>query len=268
MCYYKKNYFTVPTMRGDFEVLLFNIIQWICGSLPWEKNLKDPSAVQQQKEKAFNNVQKFLKECFTSEVPGPVSQFMTLLASLKYNEVPNYNKFREILVKGLQKLNHIPTGKLEFATAKKQEKPPSTPKKTKTATANDKGAVKKIKSTPAKASTPAKSTETTKTPRGKRNAALASDALNASIDSIVLDEKCMSGKDMRRQLLENIDGDAEYEVQIKKRKIKPNTSNIESPSKPPVKRSRKKIIDVSLTDSEPEVLNFFLIKIKFRSIYE
>lgn len=235
-------------MRGDFEVLLFNIIQWICGSLPWEKNLKDPSAVQQQKEKAFKDVQKFLKECFTSEIPSAVSQFMSLLATLKYNETPNYNKFRDILVKGLQKLNHTPTGKLEFI-AKNTEKLPSTPKKTKTTITEEKGAIKKTKSTPAKASTPAK---LTRTPKGKRIVALANDSLNSSIDSIVLNEKCMSGRDMRRQLLENIDGDAEYEVQIKKRKIRtPGYS--ESPAKTPVKRSRRKVQDVSITDSEPEV---------------
>lgn len=242
-------------MRGDLEVLLYNIIQWICGTLPWEKNLKEPSGVQQQKEKAFNNVQKFLKECFTSEVPQPVSQFMTLLATLKYNDIPNYDKFREILVKGLQKLNHTPTGKLEFST-KKLEKPPSTPKKAKNSATEEKGSVKKVKCTPAKASTPAKVTNTPKTPRGKQTVALADDSLNTSIDSIILDEKCMKGKDMRRQLLENIDGDADYVVQIKKRKIKATTSSSESPAKPPAKRSRKKVLDESITDSEPEVNSF------------
>ena len=242
-------------MRGDFEILLYNMIQWLCSSLPWEANLKDPSPVQQQKEKAFNNVQKFLKECFkTSEVPSPISQFMTLLASLKYNDTPNYNKFKDILAKGLDKLGHTPSGKLEFSN-KNANKSVTTPKKKKETKAP---AAAEKKETPKKT----KPTPTAKSPRGKRNMALLDDTLNNSIDSVVLDERCMSGRDMRRQLLDNIDGDAEYVVQIKKRKTKTSPpSNGNTPTKPPAKRGRKKIekpADSSITDSEPEVKYYIL----------
>ncbi|OXU30319.1 hypothetical protein TSAR_014916 [Trichomalopsis sarcophagae] len=241
----------VPTMRGDFEILLYNMIQWICGALPWEKNLKDPGPVHQQKEKAFNNVQTFLKECFkTSEIPTPISQFMTLLASIKFNETPNYNKFRDILVKGLQKLNHTPTGKLEFST-KKVDKLPSTPKRTKASAAETKGSAKKSKPEPKAKPVPA-----AKSPRGKRNILPLNESLNSSIDSVVLNEKCINGRDMRRQLA-NIDCDAEYEVQIKKRKTKTSPKDSATPTKPPAKRGRKKIIqpeDLSGSDSEPEIV--------------
>lgn len=238
-------------MRSDFEILLYNMIQWLCSYLPWEKNLKDPSSVQQQKERAFNNVQKFLKECFiTREVPAPINQFMSLLASLKYNEAPNYNKFRDILSKGLQKMNHTTIGKLEFTKKKcdKTDKPLSTPKKSKISAVESKGSAKKAKSTPA-----------AKSPRGKRNMTPTNDSLNTSIDSVVLDEKCMSGRDMRRQLLANIDGDAEYEVQIKKRKTKANASNGMTLTKPTARTGRRKVerqVDTSITDSEPEVKNY------------
>lgn len=240
-------------MRGDFEILLYNMIQWVCGTLPWEKNLKDPGPVQLQKEKAFNNVQTFLKECFkTSEVPTPISQFMSSLASIKFNETPNYNKFRDILVKGLQKLDHTPTGKLEFST-KKVDKLPLTPKRIKTSAAESKGSTKKSKTEPRTKPVPL-----AKSPRGKRNVRSLNESLNSSIDSVVLNEKCINGRDMRRQLA-NIDIDAEYEVQIKKRKTKNSPKDIETPTKPPAKRGRKKIIkseDLSGSDSEPEVKLF------------
>ncbi|KAJ8670481.1 hypothetical protein QAD02_001740 [Eretmocerus hayati] len=269
----------VPTMRGDLEILLYNMIQWLCGSLPWEKNLKDPQLVHQQKEKALNNVQTFLKDCFSPvEVPAPISQFTTSLASMKYNETPNYSKFREILTKGLQKLDDTPTGKLEFSTKKANVQSVSTPKKTKASAAGDKTPAKKIKSsavgdkTPAKAikpATPAKAkSKVNSTPlkdspappaknhRLKQISTPLNDSLNNSIDSVILDEKCMSGRDMRRKLLANIDGDAEYEVQIKKRKMK--ISQPETPTKPVAKRGRKKMevvnLDSSVTDSEPEVV--------------
>ncbi|XP_058799722.1 serine/threonine-protein kinase VRK1-like [Phymastichus coffea] len=241
----------VPTMRGDLEILLYNILQWLCGTLPWEKSLNDPSWVQQQKENAFKNVKQFLKDCFkTSDVPTVVIEFMTLLSTMTYNDTPNYDKFRDILVKGLNKLNHAPTGgKLEF-TVKKAEKTSFTPRKIAKAAAQSTGSAKKTKSTAAAA--PAKS------PKGRRIVVPDNDSLNDSIDSVILDEKCMSGKDMRRKLLENIDGDAEYDVQIKKRKTKASASNGNTPIKPPAKRGRKKIeitLDSSITDSEPEVVS-------------
>lgn len=247
--------FLVPTMRGDIEILLYNIVQWLCGTIPWEKNLNDPSWVQQQKESAFKNTKKFLQECFkTSEIPAAVSEFTTLLASMKYNDTPQYDKFRDILVKGLKKLNHVPTGKLEFS-AKKIEK--GTPRKTTKVATEPPSSAKKSKA--AAAPSPAASAVKTpsKSPRGRRNIPSANDSLNDSIDSIVMEERCMSGKDMRRKLLENIDGDAEYYVQIKKRKTKTSaSSNGITPTKPPAKRGRKKVekpVDLTISDSEPEV---------------
>ncbi|XP_011502656.1 PREDICTED: serine/threonine-protein kinase VRK1-like isoform X2 [Ceratosolen solmsi marchali] len=234
----------VPTMRGDFEILLYNMIQWLSSSLPWEKNLKDLSLVQQQKEKAFNNVQKFLNECFISEPPVPICQFMSLIASMKFNEIPNYNKFRDIIVKGLQKLNYTLNSKLEFSI-KKTDKPSSMQRKSKVNIGENKNVNRKLKSV-----------SSIKNAKETINSTQIN-SLDNSIDSIILDEKCISGKDIKKQLLANIDGDAEYEVQIKKRKARINQRNGETIIKPTAKRSRKKLTkreDISITDSEPEVI--------------
>ncbi|XP_012257149.2 serine/threonine-protein kinase VRK1-like [Athalia rosae] len=117
----------VPTMRGDFEILSYNMIQWICGSLPWEKNLTNPSAVQKQKQSAFQDLPKFLKECFSSVVPEPINKFMTLLKNMEYNDTPNYQKFKDILVKGLKDMGHKPNGKLNLAASDKTAKSATTP---------------------------------------------------------------------------------------------------------------------------------------------
>jgi hypothetical protein len=39
-------------MRGDLEILAYNLIQWLAGQLPWEKSnlLQNPAKVQQVKE--------------------------------------------------------------------------------------------------------------------------------------------------------------------------------------------------------------------------
>lgn len=40
-----------PSRRGDLEILGYCMLQWLCGKLPWEQNLKDPVAVQAAKTK-------------------------------------------------------------------------------------------------------------------------------------------------------------------------------------------------------------------------
>lgn len=64
---YFKNYVLVPTRRGDFEILVYNLIHWAGGTLPWEKKLTSPTAVQAMKEEAGKNVDQFLKTCFNKQ---------------------------------------------------------------------------------------------------------------------------------------------------------------------------------------------------------
>ncbi|CAN8000000.1 unnamed protein product, partial [Ixodes hexagonus] len=35
--------------RDDLEILGYNMLQWLCGALPWEDNLKDVDYVSKQK---------------------------------------------------------------------------------------------------------------------------------------------------------------------------------------------------------------------------
>lgn len=60
-------------MRGDFEILAYNLIQWSGVSLPWEteKLLASPPNVQAAKEDFMKNLDVSLKKCFgTSSCPG------------------------------------------------------------------------------------------------------------------------------------------------------------------------------------------------------
>lgn len=66
----------VPTMRGDIEILAYNIIQWGGGELPWEKNklLGTPVKVQQAKDELMSGVDSRLKACFSNQqCPGKLS---------------------------------------------------------------------------------------------------------------------------------------------------------------------------------------------------
>lgn len=60
---------TAHSRRGDLEILGYNIVQWLCGRLPWEDNLQDCNYVASQKRALMENVPKFMNICFPSGVP-------------------------------------------------------------------------------------------------------------------------------------------------------------------------------------------------------
>lgn len=62
-----KKIILVPTRRGDFEILVYNLIHWAGGTLPWDKNLSSPVGVQALKEEAGKDVNQFLKKCFVKK---------------------------------------------------------------------------------------------------------------------------------------------------------------------------------------------------------
>ncbi|XP_011872507.1 PREDICTED: serine/threonine-protein kinase VRK1-like [Vollenhovia emeryi] len=214
----------VPTRRSDIEILSYNIIMWLCGSLPWE-NLLDPPTVQKEKEKAFNNMDSFLDKCFQGSVPQAVHKFMTLVASLKFNEIPSYEKLKEVLIAGLKKLNHKPDGKLQLnnigmATA---------PKKT---TQRMKKPANGVRSSPRTKRTDVPSSENEKS-RLKKS--------RQSTIGVVIDKKRCNLKEIEK-VLDDMDSDEEYDIQILKKAKK--TEATEKASKITTAPSRKKKIPI------------------------
>ncbi|XP_017879876.1 serine/threonine-protein kinase VRK1-like [Ceratina calcarata] len=233
----------VPTMRGDFEILGYNMIQWLSGTLLWEKNLSDIVHVQKQKEKAFDNIPEFLKKSFQGSVPGPILKYMTLLASVKYNETPNYEKFIKILVDGLKELSHKPDGKLEFkgkgSDTPRNEVQKSTPQRLKKLVDGSR-----------------------KSPRSKLiKPTVNLNKLNNLDDStvdIVLDKKRGGVKDIK-EILEDIDSDEEYDIKIVKKTRKPKVAPSNSKEEKSPVRNRRRIkrtyVDSMSDQSEPEVIS-------------
>lgn len=226
----------VPSMRGDFEILFYNMIHWLCSSLPWEKDKTDPVTVQKQKEKAFEDIPKFLNKCFNNSTPEPILKYMKLLESTEFKEIPDYGKFVEILNNGLKQLGEMPNGKLEFnnisSSAKSAVSSKSTPQK-----------VKKI--------TPMKR----KSPRTKLISPAKHNALNDSNVGIVMDKKRARLKDLKK-VMPHIESDEEYDILItKKAKLKNNSDLKEqkTPKKEKVKKTTKtRIKNNYLNDSESD----------------
>lgn len=128
----------VETRRGDLEILAYNLIQWLGGSLPWETNLTDPKIVQQSKEQHMSNIKNFLKVCFEAP-PSPIENLLKYINTLKFNDSPDYKKVHSFLMAGLKEVggtlgkpllfeNKKTPDKRKKAAASVTESPPSPPK--------------------------------------------------------------------------------------------------------------------------------------------
>ncbi|XP_053694274.1 nucleosomal histone kinase 1 [Sabethes cyaneus] len=106
----------VPTMRGDMEILAYNVVQWAGTPLPWEteKLLGNPTKVQESKEKHMKDVAGFMKYCFKKQISKPIQDYVKYVSSLKYDEKPDYQKCRKIFEAGLKELGQSNSGDLEF----------------------------------------------------------------------------------------------------------------------------------------------------------
>ncbi|OZC11905.1 hypothetical protein X798_01086 [Onchocerca flexuosa] len=76
-----------PSFRGDLEILGYNILYWLCGTLPWQKCLQKPEAVMMEKEKFSKELDKNIKRLLQDEYVS----FLSQLFKLAY-ETPYVNK--------------------------------------------------------------------------------------------------------------------------------------------------------------------------------
>lgn len=111
----------IPTMRGDMEVLAFNILHWSGGTLPWEleKLLDNPKKVQESKETFMNSIDKSLRISFSSlQSDETIGKYFKYVSELKYDQAPDYDKCRKILLDGLKTLGKSNVGDFDFKIVK------------------------------------------------------------------------------------------------------------------------------------------------------
>ncbi|XP_054652001.1 serine/threonine-protein kinase VRK1 isoform X2 [Dunckerocampus dactyliophorus] len=102
--------------RGDLEILCYCMVQWLCGSLPWEDKLQDPLYVRDYKIRSQKSISEFMAKCFPSQDrPDEIQRFMEEVTSLGYQETPRYDKLRSILQAGLTTIQACDDGMLDFA---------------------------------------------------------------------------------------------------------------------------------------------------------
>ncbi|NXL84054.1 VRK2 kinase, partial [Alectura lathami] len=107
-----------PSRRGDLEILGYCMLQWLCGKLPWEHNLKDPVAVQAAKTKLMDELPDSVMEWDSSGSScSELSKFLACVYGLAYDEKPKYQALKKILLDGLESSGTHYDGPLEFSTA-------------------------------------------------------------------------------------------------------------------------------------------------------
>ncbi|CAI5771361.1 serine/threonine-protein kinase VRK2 isoform X2 [Podarcis lilfordi] len=109
-----------PSRRGDLEILGFCMLQWMCGNLPWDQNLRNPDAVRDAKAKLLDE----LPDSVTRWAPAgtdcsEIARFLKNASDLAYKEKPDYEALRKILLDGLEHKGVCCNGALNFTAAKR-----------------------------------------------------------------------------------------------------------------------------------------------------
>ena len=105
--------------RGDLEVLLYNLIEWFGGSLPWDRDVASPQVTKTAKFLAFRQMGRFLRICFRGQkFPLFLIKFMKYVSNLMFEEEPDYDFLRNMITEEMAREGCTFDGKLEFRLAK------------------------------------------------------------------------------------------------------------------------------------------------------
>jgi vaccinia related kinase len=100
--------------RGDLESLGYNMLQWLCGELPWQE-IDDPECNRIQKNNLMSNIPLFMRQCFNnSEPPAMLMKYFKYVASLNFQTRPSYAYCRNLLKQGVEDSGCVDDGKLVF----------------------------------------------------------------------------------------------------------------------------------------------------------
>ncbi|AEN03748.1 ser/thr kinase [Yokapox virus] len=89
----------VNSRRGDLEILGYCMIKWLGGMLPWSKvsEKKKCTEVRDLKIKYYKNTENLLMTSL-QYIPKEILYYIHNVNMLKYDESPNYDMFRNILL--------------------------------------------------------------------------------------------------------------------------------------------------------------------------
>ncbi|XP_056147732.1 serine/threonine-protein kinase VRK2 isoform X2 [Lampris incognitus] len=122
-----------PSRRGDLQILGFCLLHWLCGNLPWNSVLQNPTLVQEAKARLTDNLPGSVQQLSVSGVgTDEVARFLLYVRSLGYQERPDYQRLRELLA-------GRDLGKLDFSKPNEEHSGGTTASKTRSPSSGDKG---------------------------------------------------------------------------------------------------------------------------------
>ncbi|XP_035207280.1 serine/threonine-protein kinase VRK1-like isoform X2 [Stegodyphus dumicola] len=134
--------------RSDLEVLCYNLLQWLCGELPWEHCISDNNKLQREKEQCMANLDEFLEKLFPDgDCPDGIAKLLQYVCDLDFDEAPDYNLCRKFLKDELKKKGCDKDSLLIF---KKMVKKPATKADASKQVSNKENTVRTTRSTQTK----------------------------------------------------------------------------------------------------------------------
>ncbi|XP_033105041.1 serine/threonine-protein kinase VRK1-like [Anneissia japonica] len=106
----------VPSRRADIEILGYNILHWLSGTLPWQ-GTQDPDAVSAMKQKLMSDVGTLMSKCFKGKHfagEAEVKKYLKYAHKLSYEQKPDYNCLRQLFDDALKKNGLKDDGKFDF----------------------------------------------------------------------------------------------------------------------------------------------------------
>lgn len=100
--------------RSDLECLGYNMIYWLTAKLPWEELLENAEAIEKEKKKNFHDLDKFLKYCFGNDYPLFIYEYFNYIRKLSFEQKPDYDLCKNILINALKEYGYKNDGKLDF----------------------------------------------------------------------------------------------------------------------------------------------------------
>ncbi|XP_065557875.1 serine/threonine-protein kinase VRK1-like [Artemia franciscana] len=113
----------ISSRRSDLEILGYNLLQWLSGTLPWEEKTlteegKQPLSdeeVAAAKDNYMKNISKLVARIPKEVASEPIEKYLGYVNSLKIEQEPDYDKCRSIFTEGLKKAGLPNDGKLIFS---------------------------------------------------------------------------------------------------------------------------------------------------------
>ncbi|XP_061546076.1 serine/threonine-protein kinase VRK1-like isoform X2 [Phycodurus eques] len=115
-----------PSRRGDIQILGFCLLHWLCGSLPWDSDLKNAVKVMEAKAILMDKLPESVQQLSVSGTStAEVAALLLYMKSLGFQDKPDYQRLRRILSTGAkEKLDFsVPHGVGEKSMSKVLDTP-------------------------------------------------------------------------------------------------------------------------------------------------